>query len=138
MLMNLCVSAERGAASESTQRIWPPKIACTFLTTMKFYKIFSRPYAPNQPPLTALKLQRYAISNSFLVKPPFASTWNLKQKAIRNYWFARTSYKTFLETPPRTRSSIAGTAAINVGLKTEASPFVPLFILFDVSVIHIQ
>lgn len=41
---------------------------------------------------------------------------------------------TFFRTPSRTQSRIAGTAAINVGLKTEASPFVPLFILFDVSV----
>ena len=41
---------------------------------------------------------------------------------------------TFLRTPSRTRSRIAGTAAIIVGANTEASPLVPLFILFDVSV----
>lgn len=39
-----------------------------------------------------------------------------------------------MRTPSRTRSRIAGTAAISVGLNIEASPFVPLFILFDVSV----
>lgn len=32
------------------------------------------------------------------------------------------------------RSRIAGTAVIKVGPKTDASPFVPFFILFDVSV----
>ena len=41
---------------------------------------------------------------------------------------------TFFSTPSRTRSRIAGTAVINVGFNIEASPFVPLFILFDVSV----
>lgn len=41
---------------------------------------------------------------------------------------------TFLRTPSRTRSRIAGTAAISVGANTVASPFVPFLILFDVSV----
>lgn len=41
---------------------------------------------------------------------------------------------TFFRTPSRTRSSIAGTAVISVGFSTEASPCVPFFILFDVSV----
>lgn len=41
---------------------------------------------------------------------------------------------TFFLTPSRTRSSIAGTAVISVGFSAEASPFVPFFILFDVSV----
>lgn len=41
---------------------------------------------------------------------------------------------TFFRTPSRTRSSIAGTAVINVGANIEASPFVPFLILFDVSV----
>lgn len=43
-------------------------------------------------------------------------------------------FQTFLRTPSRTRSRIAGTAAINVGINTVASPLVPLFILFEVSV----
>lgn len=43
-------------------------------------------------------------------------------------------FQTFLRTPSRTRSRIAGTAVINVGCNIEASPFVPLFILLDVSV----
>ena len=42
--------------------------------------------------------------------------------------------QTFLHTPSLTRSRIAGTAAKIVGPNIEASPFVPLFILFDVSV----
>ena len=41
---------------------------------------------------------------------------------------------TFFRTPSRTRSSIAGTAVISVGLSAEASPLVPFLILFDVSV----
>ena len=41
---------------------------------------------------------------------------------------------TFFLTPSRTRSSIAGTAVISVGLSAEASPRVPFFILLDVSV----
>jgi hypothetical protein len=41
---------------------------------------------------------------------------------------------TFFLTPSRTRSSIAGTAVINVGFSAEASPRVPFFILLDVSV----
>jgi hypothetical protein len=41
---------------------------------------------------------------------------------------------TFFRTPSRTRSSIAGTAVISVGFSAEASPFVPFFILLDVSV----
>lgn len=41
---------------------------------------------------------------------------------------------TFFRTPSRTRSRIAGTAAIIVGANIPASPFVPFFILFDVSV----
>lgn len=44
------------------------------------------------------------------------------------------SLQTFLSTPSRTRSRIAGTAVIRVGDSTVASPFVPFFILFDVSV----
>ena len=44
------------------------------------------------------------------------------------------SDKTFLQTPSRIQSSIAGAVAVNVGLKIEASPFVPFFILLDVSV----
>ena len=41
---------------------------------------------------------------------------------------------TFLSTPSRTRSRIAGTAAITVGINAVASPLFPFFILFDVSV----
>ena len=41
---------------------------------------------------------------------------------------------TFLSTPSRTRSRIAGTAAITVGINAVASPLFPLIILFDVSV----
>lgn len=41
--------------------------------------------------------------------------------------------KTFFRTPSQTRSRIAGTEGIKVGFRTEASPFVPFFILFDVS-----
>ena len=41
---------------------------------------------------------------------------------------------TFFRTPSRTRSSIAGTAVISVGFSAEASPWVPFFILLDVSV----
>lgn len=43
-------------------------------------------------------------------------------------------HNTFLSTPSRTRSRIAGTAAIKVGLNTVASPLVPFFILLEVSV----
>lgn len=48
--------------------------------------------------------------------------------------FACKNPQTFFRTPSLTRSRIAGTAVITVGLKTVASPFVPFFILFDVSV----
>jgi hypothetical protein len=41
---------------------------------------------------------------------------------------------TFFLTPSRIRSSIAGTAVINVGFSAEASPRVPFFILLDVSI----
>ena len=48
--------------------------------------------------------------------------------------YACQNLQTFLSTPSRTRSRIAGTAVITVGNSTEASPFVPFFILLDVSV----
>lgn len=48
--------------------------------------------------------------------------------------YAGQSLNTFLSTPSRTRSRIAGTAVIRVGDSAVASPFVPFFILFDVSV----
>lgn len=50
------------------------------------------------------------------------------------YSYACQNSQTFLRTPSRTRSRMAGTAVITVGTRAEASPFVPLFILLDVSV----
>ena len=160
MLINLWVSPERGAPPESKKRMRPPKIARTFLNTRKFHRSISKPLAPNQLPLIADIRRAYAKSNSFLAMPPFSSTWNVKYVLITKLVFRQDVIQkharsvcackranaleremrtcqdslTFFRTPSRTRSRIAGTAAITVGLKTVASPLVPLLILFDVSV----
>lgn len=47
---------------------------------------------------------------------------------------ARFAQVTFFLTPSRTRSRMAGTAAISVGFSTDASPLVPFLSLVPVSV----
>lgn len=74
MLMNLWVSADRGAPPDSIKRTRPPNIALTFLKTRRFHNILSGPRAPNQLPFTADNLREYAKSKSTFDRPPFEST----------------------------------------------------------------
>lgn len=150
MLINRCVSPDRGAPPQSIIRMFPPSTERIFLKMTTSQSNFSTPQAPSQLPSIAASRRLYAILKSFLAKPPFSSTcdYNNKKGELINHLIypiqenAQSKMKelivipahTFFETPSRTRSKIAGTAVISVGPNADASPFVPFLILLEVSV----
>jgi hypothetical protein len=72
IFINLCVSRERGAPPQRTNLIRPPRMDGIGLNMMLAHNILSGAQDPNQLPSIAARFSLYAISNSFLVRPPMS------------------------------------------------------------------
>ena len=75
ILINRCVSPDKGAPPHSMNRIFPPSTERIFLKMTTSHSNLSNPQAPSQLPSIAANRRLYPILKSFFAKPPFSSTY---------------------------------------------------------------
>lgn len=80
MLINCCVSPDRGAPPQSIIRMFPPSTERIFLKMTTSQSNLSTPQAPSQLPSIGASRRLYPILKSFLAKPTFSSTCNYNKK----------------------------------------------------------